>query len=300
MRLSSISILLAFTAIFPAQFASGQSRIRSAEKLTEESSAVWSSIRTSLEAPGGTAFFRSELKNSSVPGGARGVNVLRGTVLSTRPAENPSELMLAMSGTNQADVTLKLADPLKGPVTPGSRVAFAGIVTGFEKDPFMLTLEVQGGDGPGRTFALVLAAGAFEEPDAVPMPSLEVNYRSRQNTGFANISLDGLLMHEVTVNDHGVETHIEGVRLTRFLATAGWYPYPHSLDNQLRYSVQVDGLRSSVTLDLVGQGTLDKQAWLVPGRNRGSKPGASQVVVTAEGTLLQRVDGIQRIRVSQK
>jgi hypothetical protein len=279
MRLPCIPILLTLAA----HFAVGQVRIRSDQKLSEESMAVWNGIKTSLQEEAGEVFFQSCLRDSVFPGGARGVRVFSGTVKSSRPVEHPGELLLAIADSNAAEVTLKLDDPLQGPVTPGSRVAFAGIVTGYRKEPFMLTLEVRG----GRTFALVLVAGASDEAASFPMPSLQLNYRSRLSTGFLRMSLDGFPMHRFTVNDGAAEMEMEGVQLQRFLASAGWY-------GPVQYSVEVDGPASAVTL--AGPPSFERQAWLVP----ISKQAASLLVVKADGTLIQKVEGIQRIRVSEK
>jgi len=299
MRLPSISILLALAAVFPAHLASGQNRIRSDAKLTEETAAVWNSIKSALQAKDGDVFFESNLKNSLFPGGRNGVRVFRGTVVSSRPAEHPNELVLAISDNNHPEATVKLKEGhFKGPVTPGSKVAFRAILTAFTKEPFMLTLEVGGEDGSGLTFASVVVAEAHEEAASGPMPSLWVNYPSRLTTGFVKISLDGFLMHTFTVNDQGATKETTGVRLEWFLVTAGWYG--HLPINHSHYAVEVEGPRSVVTLDLVGVGSFDRQVWLVPTVNADSKPEAALVVVHADGTLIQRIDDVQRIRVSEK
>jgi hypothetical protein len=301
MRLSSIPTFLALAVLAPAHSAWAQNRIRSDAKLTEETAAVWSNIKSALQAKDGDTFFESNLNNSLFPGGRNGVRVFRGTVVSSHPADHPSELVLAISDDIHPEATLKLKEGnFKGPITPGSKVAFRGIVTGYTKDPFMLTLEVGGEDGSDLTFALVLVAETHEEAASVTMPSLWVNYPSRLNTGSVRISLDGFPMHTFTLNDHGATTEMAGVLLERFLVSAGWYSYPHSLDHQVHYVVEVQGVHSVVALDLVGQGSFDRQSWLVPTDTSHSKPEAALIVVQADGTLIQRVEGIQRIQVSEK
>ena len=298
MRLLSTPILLALAA---APFACGQVRIRSAAKLAEESSAVWTGIKTALQARDGDAFFESSLKNSLFPGGRNGVRVFQGTVVSSHPSEHPNELMLAISDDSHAEATLKLKEgQFKGPITSGSKVAFRAIVTAYIKEPFMLTLEVENEDSSGLTFVLVLVAESREEAAPLEMPSLWVNYPSRVNTGSVKISLDGFGLHSFTVDDHGATTEMEGIPLERFLVSAGWYAYPHSLDQRLHYAVEVEGAQSAVTLDLDGRGSFETQSWLVPTGRPGSASEAALVVVRADGTLIQRVEGIQRIRVSQK
>jgi hypothetical protein len=88
MRLPSIPILL----VLAAHFTVGQPRIRSDQKLTEESMAVWNGIKTSLQAEGGEAFFQSSVRDSIFLGRVRGVRVFSGNIKSSRPVEHPSEL----------------------------------------------------------------------------------------------------------------------------------------------------------------------------------------------------------------
>jgi hypothetical protein len=126
------------------------------------------------------------------------------------------------------------------------------------------------------------------------MPVVSVNYPYSLPLRFGKISLDGLPLHRVTINDHGVTTETLGVRLERFLVTAGWFP--HSSVDRPHYAVEIDGVQTLTTLEMDGLDSFDKQAWLVP---TGS-PEASLVVVQADATLIQKVEGIQRIRVLER
>jgi hypothetical protein len=130
------------------------------------------------------------------------------------------------------------------------------------------------------------------------MPAIQVNYRSRSNSGYINIDMGGGDMYSFTVNDHGASTEMSGVRLERYLVTAGWYPRPG--DGLPNYSVEISGTQPAVTLELVGLGSFDRQVWVVPMAKGDSTPEAALVVVDGHGTLIQRVEGIQRIRVSEK
>jgi len=288
MRLRSIPILLVLAVLIPAQFALGQN------PTAFDASAMWSAIKTALLSENGDLFFESNLKYSLVPGGTNGVHALMGTVISSRPAEQPDEFVLALSDKIHPEVTLKLIDQqgrdhYKGPIAPGAKVTFSGIVKAFKRDPFMLTIEIGAADGPGPTFAVI--AEAYEEAAPVQMPSVWVNYPSRLSTGLVKISLDGFSMHTFSLNDHGATTEATGVRLERFLVTAGWYGHPSS--DHSHYSIEVEGLRSVVTLDLAGVDSfLEKHVWLVPINKTD--------VVQADGTLIQRVEAVQRIRVSEK
>lgn len=304
MRLSSIPVLLALAALSPFPFAWGQKRIRSEAKLTEESLALWSDLKTALQAKDGGAFFESHVNHSLFPGGTNGVHVFSGTVVATRPAEHPRELVLAITDAVHPEATVRLVDKegnsgqFNGPITRGSKVAFIGTVTGFQKEPFMLTFDVQGEDGSGPTYALVLVAEAFTNNASASIPPLQVNYRSRLNTGFIKIEMDDSAMYPFTVKGHGVTTEMSGVQLQRYLVTAGWYPQPSN--GTPHYAVQIDGAQPAVTLDLVGLGSFDRQVWIIPTTKADSTPEAALVVLRADGTLIQRVEGIRKIQVSEK
>jgi hypothetical protein len=218
--------------------------------------------------------------------------------VSSRSGEHPSEVVLAISDTTHAEVTLRFTNEqsqdghLKESVSPGSKIVFTGIAKAYSKEPFMLTLEAEGDDGSGPTFASVVTLEPQEE--AITMPVVPVNYRNSPTNRFGKISLDGLPLHRVTINDHGVTTETVGVRLERFLVTADWFP--HSSGDQPHYAVEIDGVQTLTTLEMVGLGSFANQAWLVP----TGTPEASLVVIRADGTLIQKIDGIQRIRVSER
>lgn len=88
------------------------------------------------------------MKDAAVPAGINGLYTLRGTVVSATPADHPTELVIAMSDDHTSEVTLKLFGEkgpagLKMPVPPGTIVEFGGIAREFERQPFMLTFEVE-------------------------------------------------------------------------------------------------------------------------------------------------------------
>src|SRR5580658_8187202 len=169
MRLRSIPILLALAALVPAQFAQGQ------KANPTDASAMWSAIKTALLSENGDLFFESNLKYSLVPGGTKSVHALMGTVISSRPAQQPDEFVLAMSDKIHPEVTLKLIDKqvidhYKGPIAPGAKITFRGIAKAFKRDPFMLTVEVGAADGPGPTFAVI--AEPYGDMAPARMPSV--------------------------------------------------------------------------------------------------------------------------------
>ena len=100
MRLPSIPVLLAFV-VSPANPSWAQAPNPS------DATALWNAIKTGL-LKGGDEFFESSLKDALIPG--EGVHSFLGTVISSRPAEHPTEFVLAMSDKIHPEVTLKLRD----------------------------------------------------------------------------------------------------------------------------------------------------------------------------------------------
>jgi hypothetical protein len=115
---------------------------------TVASKQLWSAIKTSLTEPDGEEYFENNLKNAMVPGGAGGVTLFTGTLLSAEPAAQPSVLVVAISDSITPEVTLQLKDSewkdthLNGPLMRGSVIQFEGVPTAFTKKPFMLTFGV--------------------------------------------------------------------------------------------------------------------------------------------------------------
>jgi hypothetical protein len=120
----------------------------SEDRLVTQQAASWREIKQGLTGPNGDKFWEA-MMGAVVPAGAFDVRTLRGTVVSSKPAEHPSELVLALSDDRTPEVTLKLFDEdgkstgLKMPLAPGTTVEFGGIARRFEREPFMLTFEVE-------------------------------------------------------------------------------------------------------------------------------------------------------------
>jgi hypothetical protein len=113
-------------------------------KKTNPVLALWMSIKKELTGPNSDAYFASSVKDAHLPGGAMGVQKFKGKVIEHKPARNPKEIVLGMSDATTAEVTLKLETPfLVGKADPGTELEFEGVVAGFAKDPFMLTMDVE-------------------------------------------------------------------------------------------------------------------------------------------------------------
>jgi hypothetical protein len=79
-----------------------------------------------------------------VPGGAGGVTLLTGTLVSAEPVAQPAALIVALSDAKAPEVTLRLKDSdwndahLNGPLMSGSVIQFEGVPISFAKEPFLL------------------------------------------------------------------------------------------------------------------------------------------------------------------
>src|SRR6266851_1392340 len=71
---------------------------------------LWSVIKGSLMAPDGEEYFENSFKNAMVPGGADGVTMFIGTLLSAEPTAQPSVLVIAISDSTTPEVTLQMKD----------------------------------------------------------------------------------------------------------------------------------------------------------------------------------------------
>jgi hypothetical protein len=136
------------SALVPADFKIKRADEMAAEKeeefrKTNPAMALWMSIKKELTGPNSDAYFASSVKDASLPGGAMGVKKFKGKVIEHKPARNPKEIVIGMSDATTAEVTLKLETPMVGRADPGTELEFDGVVSGFSKDPFMLTMDVE-------------------------------------------------------------------------------------------------------------------------------------------------------------
>jgi hypothetical protein len=117
-----------------------------------DQASFWRGIKQGLTGANGGKYWEA-MDHALIPG-PYPVHTLRGTVVSSKPAEHPSQLVVAMSDDHTPEVTLKLFDEqgkvagIKKPVPPGTIVEFGGIAMKFEHEPFMLTFAVELGLDP--------------------------------------------------------------------------------------------------------------------------------------------------------
>lgn len=104
--------------------------------------ALWMSIKRGLSEENGAAFWEA-LKGTSFPGGNKGVQKIKGKVISIKPATRPKEIVLGITSADTPEVTLRLEQPLTTKADPGTEIEFEGEAVEFVKDPFMLTFNVE-------------------------------------------------------------------------------------------------------------------------------------------------------------
>jgi len=120
-------------------------------KKTNPQLALWMSVKKELAGPNGVQYFDSSVKDAMIPPGGEGMpTMLKGRVISMKPANRPKEVVLAISPENTVgEVTLKFETPLHGKAEPGTELEFKGRAAEFSQDPFNLTFEVDPADLSG-------------------------------------------------------------------------------------------------------------------------------------------------------
>jgi hypothetical protein len=102
----------------------------------------WNTIKTGLTGDNADSFFANTVKDAALPGknpNDQSDMKWTGKIVSMKPAISPKELVMAVQNP-AGDVTLKLEEPLRGKMEPGSELRFSGTATGYQKDPYMLIL----------------------------------------------------------------------------------------------------------------------------------------------------------------
>ena len=105
--------------------------------------ALWTNLKNALTAADGQQYFDTNMKGTEVPGGAGGAQTFKGKLISSKPALHPKQLVLAIADGTTPDATLNLDAPLPGKADPGVEIEFAGVPTGFTKEPFEVTFDVE-------------------------------------------------------------------------------------------------------------------------------------------------------------
>jgi|SRR5579872_6723355 len=102
--------------------------------------ALWRVVRAGLTKDDGEQFFEDRVKDALLPGGTWGVEELTGKVVAVHRGKKV-ELVVAIDD-RRGDATLQLDGRLEHEIEVDTQIGFEGVAKAFNKDPFMLTLEV--------------------------------------------------------------------------------------------------------------------------------------------------------------
>lgn len=98
--------------------------------------ALWRKIKEGLTGPNEAAF-AGELKDSAIPS-ADGTQKFKGTLVS-----QTAKTLVINYRDPKGDITLTFTTtPLRGKMEPGAELEFWGTVKAYQKDPYMLTLDI--------------------------------------------------------------------------------------------------------------------------------------------------------------
>jgi hypothetical protein len=136
---SKVTAVFSFAMIFAAF----QTKAQDTGKTRRSSSdaELWQALKRELTGPDGLDYFDKYMMGAVLA-------TLVGKLVSATPAERPTSLVLAMYGSDQAEVTLHLKGDrgvdthMSGSLTIGSSISFVGIAVSFTPEPFMLTVDV--------------------------------------------------------------------------------------------------------------------------------------------------------------
>jgi hypothetical protein len=115
MHWSRVPLILLFISVVPFVLCQEQPPPRGYEEQTR----LWLAIKRGLVGQNGDQYFEQSLKGAFIPGGASGLTVFEGTLVSSAPAAHPKEFLVAMPGEKIPEVTLKLEGDLEKPLSPG-------------------------------------------------------------------------------------------------------------------------------------------------------------------------------------
>jgi hypothetical protein len=95
---------------------------------------LWTSIKRALIGRDGDEYFQSSMKDAMLPR-------LKGTLISVVPNDSGNALVLGLADSITPEVALLVHD-LPAELATGASIEFEGVPTGFTKDPFLVTFQV--------------------------------------------------------------------------------------------------------------------------------------------------------------
>lgn len=99
--------------------------------------AIWLRVKGQLTTENGQAYFDNELKGSAVP-------KLKGKVVSATPEAKPKEIVVGVEHPDQQEIKLVLSEgAMATKAEPGTEIEFEGVPSAFQKEPFLLTMDIE-------------------------------------------------------------------------------------------------------------------------------------------------------------
>lgn len=127
--------------------------------------ALWITVKKELVGAGGDAYFKENVLGTGLP-------KLKGKVISHTPALRPTKVVVGLENDKDGEMTLVFAPGLPGKADPGTEIEFeGGVPKAFAKDPFNLTVAVEGSAVTGWPVAVPAAKPAVPVRPRVAAPA---------------------------------------------------------------------------------------------------------------------------------
>lgn len=122
-------------------------RLENKMKETNPKGYIWLTTKNELTKEGGEKYFEDQMKGTLLED-------FKGKIISIKPEEKPTEIVVSIIEDGKVDATLLLSGPLPGKAEPGTEITFSGVPVKFLKDPFNVSIEVERekiGDWPDKS-----------------------------------------------------------------------------------------------------------------------------------------------------
>jgi tetratricopeptide (TPR) repeat protein len=97
--------------------------------------AIWLNVKEQLKGPEGAKYFEDQFKGTAPP-------AFSATVISMEPENKPKKIVVGIEKPDVPEATLIMGEPLGIKADPGTKIKFTGVPASFEKEPFMVTFDV--------------------------------------------------------------------------------------------------------------------------------------------------------------
>ena len=134
-------------------------------KKTNPQLALWIQVKKELVGANGDAYFKESVLGTGLP-------KLKGKIISHTPALRPTKVIVGLENDKAGEMTLVFAPGLPGKADPGTEIEFeGGVPKAFTKDPFNLTVAVEGASVTGWPVAVpAVAKPAIPVRPRMPAP----------------------------------------------------------------------------------------------------------------------------------